>query len=284
LLKAVACAACALGGISVVSAPAADARTATNQVRGLIQQHLTLERSLQACMTNPATPGESVTTARRALAQARTRRARAVRLVASGRVAQARARVAASRNRVRSAVTRCRVQPFSAGGFDLPTSGRRAGGQPLPGMAALGAPAPASAPAPAGVGPLAARVIVAAKARLGSPYVFGTAGPRTFDCSGFIWDVFRQTGISFPRSSTYADWASGIGPAWSRGTDHAALKVGDIVYFRPSSRGPGHAGLYVGGGQIIHAGSGAGRVVRDSVVSGYYRTNFVGFLRHGSLG
>ncbi len=42
--------------------------------------------------------------------------------------------------------------------------------------------------------------------RLGAPYVYGASGPRSFDCSGFVWSVFQAVGISFERSSARTLW------------------------------------------------------------------------------
>jgi cell wall-associated NlpC family hydrolase len=115
-------------------------------------------------------------------------------------------------------------------------------------------------------------------------YLWGANGPHLFDCSGFVWWVYRATGIDYPRASTYTDWASGIGPEFSRGTDPADLRVGDLVYLIKDARGPGHMGMYVGGGQMIHASSGAGRVIRSDITAGFYRDRFVGWLRHRAVG
>jgi cell wall-associated NlpC family hydrolase len=281
LLKAFACITCVLGGATLIGAPVADARVTPKLVRDLAQQHRTLETNLRSCAVAPTTSNAQRNRARSGLLQAQRRRVAAVRLVRAGRLPAARNRFVASRARLRADIARCRVTSTDVGlGFELPGGSGRAGAQPL----GAGAPAPLSAPAGVPAGPAAQRVIAAAEARLGRPYSYGSTGPAAFDCSGLVWSAFRAAGITYPRTSTYDEWGSGIGPAWARSTDHAALRPGDIVYFRPSARGPGHSGVYVGGGAIIHASSGAGQVRRDTVVSGYYRTNFVGFLRHQSVG
>ena len=46
------------------------------------------------------------------------------------------------------------------------------------------------------------KLIVIAKSKLGSPYSFGSLGPSAFDCSGYTSYVFRQMGISLPRTAS----------------------------------------------------------------------------------
>lgn len=76
---------------------------------------------------------------------------------------------------------------------------------------------------------------------IGYPYVAGgTSLTNGADCSGFTMAVFREFGISLPRSS-YAQ--SGVG----REVSYAEAQPGDIIYYG------GHVGIYIGNGQIVHA-------------------------------
>ena len=76
---------------------------------------------------------------------------------------------------------------------------------------------------------------------IGYPYVAGgTSLTNGADCSGFTMAVFREFGISLPRSS-YAQ--SGVG----RAVSYAEAQPGDIIYYG------GHGGIYIGNGQIVHA-------------------------------
>lgn len=76
---------------------------------------------------------------------------------------------------------------------------------------------------------------------IGNPYVAGgTSLTNGADCSGFVMSVYKNFGISLPRSS-YAQ--SSVG----RGVSYSEAKPGDVIYYG------GHVGIYIGNGQIVHA-------------------------------
>jgi peptidoglycan DL-endopeptidase CwlO len=102
---------------------------------------------------------------------------------------------------------------------------------------------------------------------LGVPYVWGGSSPRGFDCSGLVMYVFAQIGVSLPHSS-YAMYGMGIPVSLSQ------LEPGDLVFFSGAS----HMGIYIGGGQFIHAPH-TGDVVKISSMTGYYASAFVGGRR-----
>ena len=105
---------------------------------------------------------------------------------------------------------------------------------------------------------------------LGRPYVYGANGPNAFDCSGFTSYVYRHFGVSLPRTARSQFSA---GSAVSRDN----LAPGDLVFFNTVGY-LGHVGLYIGGGDFIHAAS-SGRVKITSLNDGYYRTRYAGARR-----
>jgi cell wall-associated NlpC family hydrolase len=103
---------------------------------------------------------------------------------------------------------------------------------------------------------------------LGVPYVWGGASPGGFDCSGLVMYVYAQVGVSLPHY-TGAQWNVGVPVAYSD------LQPGDLVFFD----GLGHVGLYIGGGEFIHAPH-TGDVVRiDSLSEGWYAATYDGARR-----
>jgi peptidoglycan DL-endopeptidase CwlO len=104
---------------------------------------------------------------------------------------------------------------------------------------------------------------------LGVPYRWGGASPATgFDCSGFVMYAYAQVGISLPH---YTVSQYGMGSEVSR----SQLQPGDVVFFD----GLGHNGIYIGGGQFIHAPH-TGDVVKISSTSGWYASTYVGARRY----
>lgn len=82
--------------------------------------------------------------------------------------------------------------------------------------------------------------VATAKKQLGKPYRYGSTGPSSFDCSGLMRFAYAAAGVPLPRSSG-AQFGS------LRRVPLDELKPGDLVYR------PGHIGMYIGQGRMIHA-------------------------------
>jgi cell wall-associated NlpC family hydrolase len=124
---------------------------------------------------------------------------------------------------------------------------------PLPAMASTGGGTTAAvAAAPAAAPTQAAQIAVdTALAQQGKPYVWGGAGPDSYDCSGLMQYAYAAAGISLPHSSSMQS-TLGTPVAYSD------LQPGDLVFFyTPVS----HVGMYIGNGQMVHAGT-SGDVVK----------------------
>ncbi|WP_229714775.1 C40 family peptidase [Galliscardovia ingluviei] len=85
-------------------------------------------------------------------------------------------------------------------------------------------------------------VVSTAMQYLGAPYVFGGTTPAGWDCSGFTSYVFRQFGLEIGRTDA-AQRAYGQ----SHGVRVSNPQPGDLMWM------PGHVGIYIGGGKMIHA-------------------------------
>ena len=79
--------------------------------------------------------------------------------------------------------------------------------------------------------------------KLGDPYVWGAAGPSSFDCSGLVMWAYAQIGISLEHFT---------GDQWNEGQhiSRSELEPGDLVFFYQDI---GHVGLYYGDGLMIDA-------------------------------
>ncbi len=107
-------------------------------------------------------------------------------------------------------------------------------------------------------------IVNTAYTKIGVPYVYGATGPYSFDCSGFTQWVYRQNGISIPRTSTDQRYGN------CQVLSISNARAGDILWRY------GHVAIYVGGNSYIHAPH-TGAYVR--VDTGIY--SFTYALRYG---
>lgn len=99
-----------------------------------------------------------------------------------------------------------------------------------------------SAPLPPPL-PATAAVVKLAIAQVGKPYVWGAAGPDTFDCSGLMQWAWGQSGVALPRVA--ADQQ-----AWAVPVPISQVLPGDLVFFGNPAH---HVGLYIGNGLMVEA-------------------------------
>lgn len=116
---------------------------------------------------------------------------------------------------------------------------------------------------------------------LGRRYVWGSTGPKSFDCSGFTSYVFRNEGIELPRTSRMQ---YRVGEKVNRNE----LKAGDLMFFSSPRSGKGrvgHVAMVVdvneadGTCTFIHSSSGKGVNLQKFPDGGYYSRHFIGAKR-----
>jgi peptidoglycan endopeptidase LytE len=105
-------------------------------------------------------------------------------------------------------------------------------------------------------------------ARLGIPYLYGSSGPNRYDCSGFIWSVFKDAGINFERSSAKTFWQE-----FEPVTGDERFQFGTLVFFNKL----GHVGIVVDEEGFYHASSSKG--ITYSKFEGYWGKRIVGYRR-----
>ena len=110
------------------------------------------------------------------------------------------------------------------------------------------------------------KIVEMAKQYLGTPYVYGGNGPKSFDCSGFTKYIYGKYGITLNRTA-----ASQLQHGYA--VSKSELKPGDLVFFKRGGS-VNHVGIYVGDGKMIHASSPGDVVKYDTLLSGYYNTYY----------
>jgi cell wall-associated NlpC family hydrolase len=103
-----------------------------------------------------------------------------------------------------------------------------------------------SPPAPSGG---AAAAIAFARAQLGDPYVWGAAGPDSWDCSGLTMGAWAAAGVQLSHYSVSQYYET-------THISYSQIKPGDLIFWASDSSNPNtifHVALYIGGGQMIQA-------------------------------
>jgi cell wall-associated NlpC family hydrolase len=113
------------------------------------------------------------------------------------------------------------------------------------------------------------KIIALATSKMGDSYAPAKAGPDHFDCSGFVYYVFKQNGISIPRTSLQQSKSA-------EKLNRQEIKRGDILSFDTHDRKHiNHSGIYLGKGKFIHSSSGkAYGVTISELDKGFYKDKF----------
>ena len=114
------------------------------------------------------------------------------------------------------------------------------------------------------------QILAEAQKYLGCPYRAGGASPSGFDCSGFVYYVLKQLGLS-PYRTPSEQYQMGTG------VEKTALRVGDLVFF--GSGRITHSGIYAGNGQFIHAPNSRSTISHSDLTTGYWAQNYYGACR-----
>ena len=145
---------------------------------------------------------------------------------------------------------------------------------------------------------LVERAIAVAMTKLGAPYVWATAGPDTFDCSGFTWWIacqvlgpqdhelrssHHQFNVWGDEGGGVAGWQGGgyVLPATPRPRDPATPVAGDLVFFNTTGAVvfgnlASHVGLMIDDQRFIHAANEQLGVRIDNLHGGWYDGKLIG--------
>ncbi|MGI8618554.1 MAG: C40 family peptidase [Gemmatimonadaceae bacterium] len=122
-----------------------------------------------------------------------------------------------------------------------------------------------------------AQVVARGEQYLGVPYKWGGSTPAGFDCSGFVQYIYRDQGVSLPRTSRQMAHAGAALP-----NDISWLREGDLMLFAGDGSRIDHVAIYAGNNQIIHSTSSGKGVRYDDLGSSrgrWYVTHMVAARR-----
>ena len=123
------------------------------------------------------------------------------------------------------------------------------------------------------------RLISLALEQMGRPYRYGGEDiEEGLDCSFFVQTVYRGMGVALPRTS-------GLQFRSGHRVTRQDLTIGDLVFFkRPGRRRVSHVGIYIGGGEFIHANRGEKKVTISRLDEPLFKRRYAGarrILDHG---
>lgn len=105
----------------------------------------------------------------------------------------------------------------------------------------------------------------------GGKYIWGGSTPKGFDCSGYVQYLYKKHNVNLPRTAwQQSEVGSDIHPD--------DLKKGDLVFFltdRKRNIPITHVGIYIGGGEFIHAASKKKGIIISPLTHGSYAKTFV---------
>ncbi|MES9683400.1 SH3 domain-containing protein [Gottfriedia acidiceleris] len=117
-------------------------------------------------------------------------------------------------------------------------------------------------------------LITKSKKYSGVPYIWGGETPSGFDCSGFISYVFKESGLSLPRTNVAGYWYNS-----SNLKTVDDFQPGDLIFFQNTyTYGPSHMGIVINNNEFIHASSSSG-VTISKINNSYWNQHFLGFKR-----
>ncbi|MBO4420450.1 MAG: peptidoglycan-binding protein [Lachnospiraceae bacterium] len=108
-------------------------------------------------------------------------------------------------------------------------------------------------------------LIAVARTKLGKKYVYGSKGPNTFDCSGFVYWCLNQIGVN-QSYITSSGWRT-VGK-YKKITDFSKMKKGDIIVVY------GHVGIAISNSRVIDASSSNGKIVERDM-GDWWKRNFI---------
>jgi cell wall-associated NlpC family hydrolase len=112
------------------------------------------------------------------------------------------------------------------------------------------------------------RLLGSMQSRIGLPYIYGSDGPNSYDCSGLVWSVFQAAGLDFTRTSASSYYQT-FEPVYG----DERYKFGTLVFFNRL----GHVGIVIDENTFYHASQSKG--VTFSKFEGYWEKRVVGFRR-----